>query len=179
MSLQTDAVEIGISVVVIAAACSVTWFAADAHYSKQLASFKGQIEGAAAAQKAAVTAQIKIDQDAAKEVDDATKQQIGSMAETISDLSLRLQHAASSGTRTVRPAPAGPAVACVKPDRSAAAAGGGPVREPEKPVAAAGSEPENAAISADILDGVLTVGIDALKAELLWRQYVRQTGQTK
>lgn len=180
-TLEVTGLKIGIAAAVLAGACAATWFAADSHYSQALSSLEGQLRGAAAAQKTAVDAQIATDQAAAKEVNDAAQTQIGNMAGTISDLSNRLQHAAGSHTITVRPAAPGPTVACVQPDRPAAAASSGPVPEPAKPTAgtAGSTQTDVAAIPADVLDGVLLVGIDALKAELLWREYVRKTGQVK
>lgn len=179
MNLQIGLLEVGIALAVLAGGCGITWFAADAHYSQALSSLEGQLEGAAAAQKAAVNAQIKMDQDAAKEVDNEAKQQIGSMADTISYLStLSMRKPAGGSTITVRPAAPGPAIACVQPDRPAIATGDRPVPEPAKPA----SEPvaaSAATIPADVLDGVLTVGQDALKAELLYREYLRRTGQVK
>jgi hypothetical protein len=171
-TIELTLMKIGIAAAVLIGACVATWFAADAHYSQALSNLEGQLKGAAEVQQKAVDKQRADDAAAAKDIDDQAKTQIGSMAATISDLSVRLQHAGGH-TITVRPAPACPAVAAVQPDRPAVATGDRPVPEPAKPA----PQPAVATIPADVLDGTLGVGIDALKAELLWRQWVRQTRQ--
>lgn len=176
MTLQVGLLEAGIAVAVLAGACGATWFAADAHYSKQLSSLEGQFEAAAKAQRAAVDAKIAKDQDTAKEVDSEAQQQISSMASVIADLSMR--SAARSHSGALCATSSGAPVARVQSDRSAAPASSG---SPAAPPAAA---PAAAAVSAPGIDlgalsDALEIGVESVKAELLWRQYARETGQAK
>jgi hypothetical protein len=171
--IQTLLLKIGIVAAVLIGACTATWFGADAHYSRQYEALKSSYEQAAKDQQAKVNQTIADNKAAAKAVNDEAQEQIGSMAATIGDLSLRLQHNAGSRTVTVRAAPPCPTIAAVQPDRPAAAASTGTPAE-----AAGPSDHPEAIIDAGILTGVLDVSIDALRAELLWRQWVRETRQT-
>lgn len=176
MTLQVGLLEAGIAAAVLAGVCGATWFAADAHYSQALASLEGQLEGAAKAQKTAVDAQIATDQAAAKEIDGEAQQQIGSMASVISDLSVRV----ASGGRTVSlcTTAASTLIAHVQPDRPAATASPGP---PANPAAAApGVAPVSpAGVDLGSLTDAIELGVESVKAELLWREYARRTGQAK
>jgi hypothetical protein len=158
--------KVGIAVAVLVGACAATWFRADAHYSQALASLEGQLKGAAAEQKKAVDAQIKLDADAAKGIDDEAKAQIGSMASTIADLSLR--NAAGRSAVRVCPAAISPYLAPAVTLGPAAAAGDRP--------APATPEPD-IGIARETLTDAVTVGLDALKAELLWRKWAREVEQ--
>jgi hypothetical protein len=171
--IQTLLLKIGIVAAVLIGACAATWFGADAHYSRQYEVLKSSYEQAAKDQQAKVNQTIADNQAAAKAVNDEAQEQIGSMAATIGDLSVRLQHNAGSRTVTVRAAPSCPTVAAVQPERPAAPASPGPAPETAGP-----SDHPEAIIDAGILTGVLDVSIDALRAELLWRQWVRETRQT-
>lgn len=176
MTLQVGLLEAGIAAAVLAGACGATWFGAAAYYSKELSSLEGQLLAAASAQKAAVDAQIATDQAAAKEVDNEAQQQIGSMASVIIDLSMR--NAAGSRTAALCASPASAAIAHGQPDRSSATASSGPTATPS---AAAPSPPAISTPSIDLgaLSDALELGVESVKAELLWRQYARQTGQAK
>jgi hypothetical protein len=171
--IQTLLLKIGIVAAVLVGACAATWFGADAHYSRQYQALKSSYEQAARDQQAKVDQTIADNQAAAKAVNDEAQQQIGTMATTISDLSVRLQHNAGSRTVTVRTTPSCPTIATVEPDRSTVTASPGPATAAPGP----GEQPE-VSIDASILTGVLDVSIDALKAELLWRKWVRDTRQT-
>jgi len=165
--IQTLALKIGLALAIVVGACGATWFAADARYSRQYAALKAGYEQASKDQKAVVDKTIADNQAAAKDID-GKAEQIEGMAAVISDLSVRVGTGHSSvrmcapAAGTVRPYldPIGPAVTAG--DRPAAAA----------------AEPD-IGIARGIVSGALEVGIDALKAELFWREYARRTGQTK
>ncbi len=165
--IQMLALKIGLALAIVAGACGATWFAADSHYSNQYAALKAGYEQASRDQKAQVDRTIADNQAAAKAVNDEASQQIGSMARTIADLSVR---ASAPGSRaiTVRACPTSTPVATVQPDRSAVAASPGPAAESAKPVAT---------VDPAILSGIIDVSIDAIRAELLWRQWVKSTRQ--
>jgi hypothetical protein len=169
--IQTLALKIGIVAAVLAGACAATWFGADAHYSRQYVALKASYEQAAKDQQAKVDQTIADNQAAAKAVNNEAQQQIGSMAGTITSLLMRKP--AGGGAITVCTTAPRPAVAAVQPDRPATAASPGPTAAAPGP-----SQGPQAAIDAAVLTGVLDVSIDALKAELLWRKWVRDTRQT-
>jgi hypothetical protein len=171
--IQTLALKIALVAAVLVGTGAATWGFADAHYSRQYEALKSSYEQAAKDQQAKVNQTIADNKAAAKAVNDEAQAQIGSMAATIGDLSIRLQHNAGGRTVTVRSAPSCPPVAAVQPERSAAPASSGPPAE-----AAGPSDHPEAIIDAGILTGVLDVSIDALRAELLWRKWVRETRQT-
>jgi hypothetical protein len=160
-------VKLELVAAVLVCAVGITWFAADAHYSQALASLEGQLKGAAKVQEAAVEAQKQRDAAATKDIDDKANAQIGSMADTIAGL---LRESARGRTIALCPAPAGSVRPYLDPVGPAIAAGPGRPAEPARPT-------QDAAIAPAILGKVLDTGIDALKAELLWREYARRTGQ--
>ena len=166
--IQTLALKVGLALAIVAGACGATWFAADSHYSQQYAALKAGYEQASRDQKAQVDRTIAENAAAAKDIDAQAQQQIGSMARTIADLSVR--SAASRIAVRVCPAPASAPVAAVQSDRPAAAASN------PAPAAAAGPD---IGIARDTLAGALDVGLDALRADVLFREYLRRTGQVK
>jgi hypothetical protein len=166
--MQTLALKIGLAFAIMAGACGATWGLADAFYSRQYAALVASYEQAAKDQKAQVDKTVADNQAAAKAVDDEAKSQIGSMASVITTLSVR--NAAGRNAVHLCPAPASAPIADAKPERPADTAGDRP--------AAIAAEPD-IGIARDTVTGALTVGIDALKAELLFREYVRKTGQAK
>lgn len=167
--IQTLALKIGLALAIVAGACGATWFMADAHYSGQYVALKTGYEQAARDQKAQVDKTIADNAAAAKEIDAQAQQQIGSMARTIADLSVR-SAAGHSAVRLCAAAPS-PTQPVVQPDRPAAAGSIKPAAEPARPAVEAAIEPA-------ILGGVLDTAIDAIRAELLWRDWARRTDQT-
>lgn len=153
--------------VILVAACSITWFAADAHYSKALNNLEGQLQGAGKEQEKAVKATEAHDAEVMREINDAAKKQIATMDAAITDLKLRSAtnprplKVCTTTTSSVKPYldPIGPAAP--RTDRL-----------PRKSVET------TVGLSSGELKDVLTVGIDSLKAELFWRDYARRTGQT-
>lgn len=186
-TLEVTGLKIGIAVAVLAGACGMTWFAADAHYSQALSDLQGQLKGAEQVRKDALADQAKKDADFAKGIDDEAKQQIGSMASVIADLSTRsaaisLQRPRGQSNGAALPGRVAssvprdcPAVSDVQPERRSAAASDTAIPAPEKPT----SDAATACLDRAVLDGTLDVGIDAMKAELLFRQFERGTGQAK
>lgn len=186
-TLEVTGLKIGIAVVVLAGACGVTWFSADAHYSRALSDLEGQLKGAAAARQTALDEQAKKDADFAKGIDDEAKQQIGSMASVIADLSTRnatvsVQRSGGQSNRAALPGRIAssvprdcPAVADVQPDRRPATASNPAIPASQKPTADAAT----ACIDSAVLAGILDVGTEALKAELYFRTFERGTGQAK
>lgn len=168
--IQTLALKIGLALAIVAGACGATWFAADAHYSDQYAALKAGYEQAARDQKAQVDKTVADNQAAAKAVDDEANQQISGMAGTITSLLMRKP--AGGSAVTVRACTAGTVRPYLDPVGPATTASPRPAPEP------AGSGVE-AAIAPAILTNVLDVALDALKAELLWREYARKTGQAR
>ncbi len=166
--LQTLALKIGIALAIVAGACGATWFAADSHYSQQYAALKAGYEQASRDQKAQVDRTIAENAAAAKDIDVQAQQQIGSMAGTITSLLMR-KPAGGSAITVCATAPSAP-VAAVQSDRPAAAASN------PAPAAAAGPD---IGIARDTLAGALDVGLDALRADVLFREYLRRTGQVK
>ncbi len=166
--MNVFALKIGIALAIVAGACGATWFGADAHYSRQYAALKAGYEQASRDQKAAVDRTIADNQAAAKAVNDEAKQQIGDMSRVIADLSVR----STAGGHALRvcAAPAGTVRPYLDPIGPAVTASPGRATEPARTA-------QDAAIAPAILGNVLEVGIDALKAELLWREYARKTGQ--
>lgn len=148
---------------------AATWFAARAHYEGQYESLKGQLQGAAAAQDAAVKAQQAKDEQTSKGISYEANKVIGKRDDRIDQLTLQLQHA-GRGAVQVCAAPASAA----KPNEQPIGPGTGQsnpaAAEPARPAALAGVDP-------DVLASALTIGIDALKSEQFWRQYARGTGQ--
>jgi hypothetical protein len=169
-TIEITALKISVAVAVLIGACAATWFKADAHYSQALSSLEGQLKGASEAQQKAVDKQKADDAAVTKDINEQAQQQIGSMAGTISALLLRKP--AGSGAISVCTSSPSAARAPVQPERPAAAASPGPPAIPARPSI-------EAAIDPGTLTDSLTVGIDAIKAELLWRDYARRTGQTK
>jgi len=159
--------KIGLALAIVAGACGATWFAADARYSRQYAALKAGYEQASKDQKAVVDKTIADNQAAAKDID-GKAERIKSMAGVISDLSVRV--GAGRGAVRVCPAAAGTVRPYLDPIGPAVTAGDRP--------AAAAAEPD-IGIARGVVSGALEVGIDALKAELFWREYARRTGQTK
>lgn len=176
MNLQIGLLEAGIALAILVGSCAATWFAADAHYSQAMSNLQGQLEGAAQAQKKAVDEQITKDGQAARQVDDEAKSQIGSMSAVIADLSVRNAHPGGSG-RLCAPAASAP-VPHSQPDRSAAP--GGSIA-PAGSAAASAPAPAVSAPSVDLgaLNDALELGKESIKAELLWRQWARETGAAK
>src|SRR6266403_3709749 len=158
--------KIALALAIVGGACGATWFAADARYSRQYAALRGAYEQASRDQKAVVERTIADNQAAAKAVNDEAKQQIGDMSRVIADLSVR----STAGGHALRvcAAPAGTVRPYLDPIGPAVTAGPGRAAEPARAA-------PDAAITPAILWNVLDVGIDALKAELLWREWVRQT----
>lgn len=177
----------GIAVAICAAVAGTTWGFADAHYSQALSDLQGQLKGAEQVRKDALADQAKKDADFAKGIDNEAKQQTGSMASVIEDLSTRnlaLSVQLSRGQsdrakvpgRIVASVPRDcPAVADVQPDRRAATASDRPIPAPEKPA----SDSATACIDSAVLDRILTVGVDALKTEQYFRQFERGTGKAQ
>lgn len=168
--LEKLAAEVLFVLMAIAAACGITWFAADAHYSKALSSLEGQLKGAGAAQQKAVKATEDHDAEVTKGVNDAAKLQIAGMDSDIAALRLRLESGAGA-VRVCPPAP-GSLQPYVQPDGPGVAAGDRQSTVPGRPDV-------EVAIARDTLVSSLGIGIDALRAELLWRTYARGTGQVK
>jgi hypothetical protein len=150
----------------IAAVAGTTWFAADAHYTKQYTSLKSQYEQAAKDAKAERDATIAANKAAAERINNEAQEQIASMAAAIGDLSVRVN--AGHGTIRVCPAPQGAAGAAQPPVGSTAAGSAGAV---------AGPQSTDLAIDGAILNDTLDAAIAAITAELQWRDYARSTGQ--
>jgi hypothetical protein len=171
--IQTLALKIGIALAILAGACGATWFASAAHYEQQYTALKSSYEQAARDQQLHVAETIASNQLAAKDIDEKAKVQIGSMAATISDLSVRLQHSsAGRGAIAMCAATAGPAHAdAIAPGRAIA---------PSADAAAVPAQPAlQAAIDPDVLADALDTGIEALRAELLFRQWAKRVGAAK
>jgi len=166
--IQAIALKLGLGAAILAAVVAGTWGAADAHYSRQYAALKASYEAAAAIQKEQVDRTIADNQAAAEAVNVAAQQQIGSMASVMADLSVRLK--SGGGASRLCPAPTSTVSAGIQPDRPAAAA------SDRRPAGNPGSS-QSIAIDAGALGASLEVGIDALRAELLWREYARRTKQ--
>lgn len=179
--------KVGIAAAVCIAIAGTTWGFADAHYSQALSNLEGQLKGAAKARQDALDEQAKKDAATTKGIDDEAKQQIGSMASVIADLSSRnaaisLQRPRGQSNGAALPGRVAssvprdcPAVSDVQPERRSAAASDTAIPAPEKPT----SDAATACLDRAVLDGTLDVGIDAMKAELLFRQFERGTGQAK
>jgi len=140
------------------------WFAADAHYSQQIAALKSANEQAlkdAEAEKAALLSKYA---QAAQEVNQDAQKTIGDQSALIG----RLRNDASTIRLCAAPAvPGGPVPA---PNGPGATAG-------DRPVASGtGASPEVEVDAAGLDDG-LGVAIDALTSEQLYRQWLRGTGQ--
>jgi hypothetical protein len=169
--MQDLLLKIGLALAIIAGSCGATWFAADAHYSSQYTALKAGYEQASRDQTLHVAQTIASNAQASKEINDQAQTQIGSMAAVIGDLSKRLQQRSGTGPISLCPAATSPAsAAAVSPGRTVTASPDA-VAVPEKRVDQA------AAIDPNILGDALETGIAALKAEILWRQYIRRTGQ--
>jgi hypothetical protein len=164
--IQTLALKIGLALAI--GACGATWFAADAHYSKQYAALKAGYEQAAKDQKAVVDKTIA-ENTAVTEDINGKAQQISSMGTVLGDLSVRLD---AANHRPVRLCPA--AAGAIRPYLDPI----GPAITASDRPAPAVAEPD-IGIARGVVSGALEVGIDALKAELFWREYARRTGQAK
>jgi hypothetical protein len=187
-TIELTALKIGIAVAVLLGACGATWFGADAYYSKALNNLEGQLKAASKAQQDELKTQSKQDTAVTNEVDNEAQQQIGSMAVEIADLStrnadIRVQLSRSQADRAKVPGrvatgvPANcPAIADVQPERSTAPTGDRPIPETTR---SDSSPTESAKLDASVLDDIITTGEDALKAELLFRQFERGVGQAK
>jgi hypothetical protein len=171
VSLQATALEIGIAASILAGSCGVTWFAAAAHYSKDYSTLTGEVKQAGADSLKVEKTKEAGNAAATAEVNDEAKQQISDMAGTITALLLR-KPAAVVVTRSVCAAPAGPVRPYLDPVGPAITA------SDRQPAAAARPDLE-IGIARDTIVPALDVGLDALKAELLLREYLRKTGQVK
>lgn len=152
---------------VLAGACGATWFMADAHYSKQYVALKSQYEQATKDQAAENAATLTQYAQAALGVQDEAKSELADMDATIDDLRVRLSTAS------------GPAI---KVSRSASSAGTHAVANGSATAASSGSSAAatgsaTACLDVDTERLALTVGKDALSAEILWRKFARGTGQ--
>jgi len=159
----------GLFLAIIGATAGITWFAADAHYSKQYEDLKAQYAQTSKDQAAEDAATLTRYAQAAQEVNEDAKTELASAAASAADLGVRLNDGyaairACSATSAVSPAPAvGSAVAA-------------DARQPAADQGRTGPE-VSAGIDPEVLRDTLTTAIDAINAELLWRQYARQTGQ--
>lgn len=167
-TLELWLLRVVIVLTLAAGEAAAVWFAADAHYSRAYVALQADYQQATKDQAAEAAATLSRYAAASQEVNDEAQKQLAGMAATLADLRLR---APAAGQPTVSlctaQGPGRPPDAAVGP-----AAAGSPGGAPS----AAGSGIE-LAIDAGALGDTLDVAIDALSAELLWRQYARQTGQ--
>jgi hypothetical protein len=187
-TIEITELKIGIAIAILAGACGATWFGADAYYSKALNNLEGQLKGANKVQKDELKTQAAKDTETTKGIDDEAQQQIGSMASVIADLSTRnaaisVQLARSQADGAKVP---GRIAASVPADCSTvinAQSNGSGTTTGDRPVSkdagSVGAAAESAKLDAAVLDGILVTGQDALKAELLFRQFERGVGQAK
>lgn len=163
-TIQLWLLKLGIVAALMLAVGVGAWFAADAHYSKKYEDLKSSYQQATKDQAAILTQYAQ----ASMEINDEAKSKLAGAGTVVRDLSVRLDgsHAAlqicTSTTGVDEYA-----------NRSAAAGSTGP--------AGTGTQPIGATVSVDpqTYHDELSVAIDAITAELLWRDYARRTGQVK
>ena len=153
----------------IAATAGVTWFAADAHYSKQYVALKASYDQATKDQQAAndrLKSQFASD---TKELENEYKAQLADLGSSISDLGMRLQgHGEALRICTNDP------VWTSVPVANGSGTGSGPTA----PAAATGSTEPTIAIPAGQLRDDLKIGIDAIAGEKALRRLLQEGGQT-
>lgn len=151
---------------VLAAIVAGTWFKADAYYSAKYDNLKGQLVAEAKDQQKQVDATIANNTMVAKEINDEAVNQIGLMSDVISDLSVRLN--TSRRPFTVCPATAGTPAIGAAPNGSGTTATAG-----RDPVPSTGI-----VVDRQVLTDILQAADDAVTADILWRKYARETGQS-
>lgn len=164
--------ELGALAALVLGLCASVWFIADARYSKAYVALKAQYEQAskdAAVEDARVLADYA---HAAQEVNDEAQAKLARAAADLADLRVRVNDgyaaigACSAASADAADVALGPGAADSHRPADAAARPAGPALPAEL-----------ATIDPGVLRAVLSVGIDALNAELLWRDYARRTGQ--
>lgn len=170
-TLQMWLLKIIAALAILAGACGATWFSADAHYSRQLEALKASYEQAQKDATAEAAATLTRYAQAAQEVNDEAKSQLAGANAAAADLGVRLNDGYAAiqacGAASTIGADVAPGSGAATDSRPAAADAGR--AEPQVP-AVAGIDPQ-------LLRDTLTTAIDAIDAELWWRQYARETGQ--
>jgi hypothetical protein len=151
-------VRIGVFVVLVGCGAAGVWLKAKHHYETKYNDLKAAYEQAAKVQEAHTAEVVEQHKATAERIDHEAQEQIGSMGTVIADLSKRL-HDKPRGSPGQVPAPAPSA-----PVADAAANG---------PTVETGDRCLAAVAPADVAAG-LDIGIDALEALLLWREWARE-----
>ena len=160
---QTLLLKIGLSLATLFAVISVTWFAAASHYSGKFVALRAQYEQAAKDAQKAADDKVLHDNYVSKEVNDEALQKLAGMSSTIDDLSSRLrQH---------------PTIITTSDPSTCQAANGTPATvgsaTPGSPNPAQGSSSTTSTLDTKALSDILDLGIDAINAELLWREWAK------
>ena len=156
--IKVWALKIGIVLALLIAVVTGTWFAADAHYSKQYTSLEAQLRQEAKDQEVENAKTLARYATAAQEINDETQTKLAGANDHVA----RLVRESRDRANQVSVCPATPG------QLAAANAANGP--------AVAGSDQSaTVALEAATLRSALEVGIDALNAELLWRKWAAET----
>ena len=155
-------------VALIGATAGITWFAADAHYTKQYTALKASLQQEARDQQAEDAATLTRYAAASQEINHEAEKQIAGMSSDIADLRVRndgsttaLQLCTNDTVRPVVPVANG----------SGTAAGAGP------DASSTGSSEPTVAVPLGEYKDQLSIGIKAIDAELALRQLLRAGGQ--
>jgi hypothetical protein len=173
--LQTWGLKIGLGVALMAGSAGAAWFAADAHYGAELAALR-------AADKQAVEDQAKQDAEtltryaqAAQEIQNEASTQLASMSTDVADLGMRVK-SAQGALRICSSADPVPIQFVPVSVGSRPSSGTSAPTDTTGPV-----EPVVPRISVDpvVFRDDLKIGIKAIDAELLYRELLRDGGQSK
>ena len=165
---QTLLLKIGLGAATLAAIVGITWFAARAHYVGQFQALKAEIAQQAADQQRANDQILIHNKYVEKTVYDEAQTQLAGSSATIDDLNRRLRYSVvvTRPTGTVCTGTSQSGVAANGP--SAATGTGQPTGTPE---------PTASTLPTETLRDALQTGIDALNADLLWREWYKGTHQ--
>ena len=148
----------------IAAIVGTTWFASKAHYIGQFDALKAEIQQQAKDEQKANDAIITKDNYVTKEAYNEAQSQLANSSNTINDLNSRLQHNSTIITSSM------PTTGCSTNKPNTVSNGPGTDSGKGKPSEVNQS---TSTLETETLRDALQTGIDALNAELIWRDWNR------
>jgi hypothetical protein len=174
MGTQVNPLLIKIAAIaaIIVAIVGTTWFAADAHYSKQYAALKAEITQAAKDEQVSTDATNIKNNYVTKEAFNEAQTQLANAQSNLDDLNKRMSNS-TGATIVSRVVSQGKDSTCKLDTVSngpGVDTGSGSVGKVEGTVAST----EVSTIDTLVLADVLQTGIDALNAELIWRGFYKQ-----
>lgn len=146
----------------IVAIAGTTWFASKAHYVGQFDALKAEIQQQAKDEQKANDAIITKDNYVTKEAYNEAQTQLANSSNTINDLNSRLQHNSTIITSKVPTTGSCTNESNINTNGPAAGSGKGQSTEVNQ---------STSTLDTETLRDALQTGIDALNAEIIWRQW--------